>query len=87
MSANPKNFVRDDHCPICGTAMGCATHPTDDDARPKPGDLSFCIYCGSVLAFEDDLRLRKATPSEASSVAEQIAEMREALAKVKGFAA
>lgn len=47
-----------DRCPVCA-------HPFDDatdafgNARPKPGDLSLCIQCGSFLEFRFDLTVRE----------------------------
>jgi hypothetical protein len=52
------------HCPWCGYAMDAATNPNDGATQPKPGDLSVCISCASVLVFNDDLTLRACSPAE-----------------------
>jgi transcription elongation factor Elf1 len=55
-------------CPSCGKlldgAAGVAT-----DARPEPGDVSVCVYCGHLMAFADDLTLRELTAAEMHEIA------------------
>lgn len=38
-------------CPECGHALTIATHIKDDSIKPKDGDISFCINCGSANMF------------------------------------
>ena len=44
-------------CPWCGYQVDAATCATDQNAKPRPGDLSMCLKCLSFLQFGDDLRL------------------------------
>lgn len=45
-------------CPTCGYQVDAATHPVNDKAVPKPGDLSLCMKCGELMTFNDDMTLR-----------------------------
>lgn len=47
-------------CPYCGHNLDAAMsgNPKNPDAVPKPGDVSVCISCASVLVFKPDLTLR-----------------------------
>jgi hypothetical protein len=54
-----------DACPYCGHRVDAAT--TTPGARgtgPCPNDASICIACGSMLIYDDDLRLRRPDPGE-----------------------
>ncbi len=42
-------------CPSCGYRMNAATH-VRGEAVPRPGDLSLCWGCGTVLIFDEALR-------------------------------
>jgi hypothetical protein len=46
--------------------MDCATciDPGEEDARPKPGDLTICIKCGEFLIFGKGYKLRLPTRDE-----------------------
>lgn len=46
-------------CPTCGNLLDGATCPTEEDASPSEGDLSICLYCGTMLEFQADLTLCK----------------------------
>lgn len=48
-------FIQNDACPKCGAFLEMATSIDDSKERPKPGDLSVCIYCGEVLEFGPDM--------------------------------
>jgi hypothetical protein len=50
-------------CPYCETKIN-GQMSTFEDARPAPGDFTLCIICGKVLAFRDDLTVRRLTPAE-----------------------
>ena len=43
-------------CPHCHKVMDAATHE-DRVVRPKPGDISICIYCAGVAQFSPELAL------------------------------
>ena len=48
-------------CPCCGYVIDCAACPERPGAKPRPGDLSLCLGCAEVLAFNQDMTLREAT--------------------------
>lgn len=52
-------------CCECGTVLDAASGP----CRPKEGDLTLCIKCGSLNAFDANLALRKPTDDEIFTVA------------------
>ena len=72
----PDFALPDDHCPACGHEFDAATNMTDT-AAPKPGDLSVCISCATVLEFGFNLkhalfpteRLAKLPPDTLAAVA------------------
>lgn len=39
-------------CPNCSKVLDDATAVHSDTPKPEPGDLSVCIYCGTMLRFE-----------------------------------
>jgi len=43
-------------CPTCGYEPDYASNMTGK-ASPRPGDYSLCINCGTLLVFDDDLKL------------------------------
>jgi hypothetical protein len=47
-------------CCECGHVLDAAT----GKGAPKAGDLSLCVYRGSLNVFDDGLRLRKPTDEE-----------------------
>nr|BDD45905.1 hypothetical protein 10 [bacterium] len=40
-------------CPICGHLFEYATNLNDGNAKPKIGDISFCIKCGAFNQFDE----------------------------------
>lgn len=55
-------------CPSCGSKLNGATDPVGD-ATPSSGDITVCLYCGHILVFTDDLRLRNPTDEEIHEIA------------------
>ena len=55
-------------CLRCGALMDAASHLTDDDATPEPGDVTICLYCGMLMAFSEDLTFRELTEEEITKV-------------------
>ena len=52
-------------CPNCMSRIDSATPAYGNKAaRPSPGDLSVCFYCGQPMMFKDDMRLRLLTEQE-----------------------
>lgn len=49
-------------CRRCGKALDAASG--SGDAVPTPGDVSVCMYCGTLAVFTDELRLRETTVDE-----------------------
>lgn len=41
-------------CPTCGSKLDASTCITDKDILPEKGDLSICVYCGTLLEYEDN---------------------------------
>jgi len=58
--------VPEGRCPWCGHRFDAAmaADPKKPDATPKPGDVSVCISCASILVFTAQLTLRAAMPGE-----------------------
>ena len=50
-------------CPVCGSLLDAASS-IDHDKKPKPGDVSICIYCAYPLIFEENYRIREPTDEE-----------------------
>lgn len=55
------------NCPYCGHEFNRASSLTSKD-RPSPGDLTLCIKCSLVMAFDDDLRVRPLNADELKSL-------------------
>lgn len=53
-------------CLNCGQKLECAS---DGDNSPNPGDVTVCLYCGHIMSFANDLRLRELTDAEVLAVA------------------
>lgn len=45
-------------CPKCGADINAATSVDGVYAKPAENDLSVCLSCGNMLAFNNDLTLR-----------------------------
>ncbi len=41
-------------CPKCGALLDGATYVGEEQRIPNPGDLSVCIYCGTVTQFAEN---------------------------------
>lgn len=54
-------------CPKCHHRMDGAYNPCGAEA-PAPGDITVCINCGGILAFDDALHLRLANDAELKEV-------------------
>lgn len=52
-------------CPACNYHMDATTKAYGDgDAKPKQGDVSMCLMCGTLMVFNADLTVRKPTTDE-----------------------
>ena len=47
----------DQRCPAC-TSICTAATGLEQDEPPNPGDFTVCIFCGTLLKFEEGLALR-----------------------------
>ena len=52
------------YCPGCNYRFDRATSTFDDQVRPKPGDITICIKCATVLIFNGDMSARLATDGD-----------------------
>ena len=50
-------------CLNCNQSLDAAS-AFDEKARPSPNDLTVCLYCSHLMAFDDDLNLRPLTDAE-----------------------
>ena len=50
-------------CETCGQLLDAVTH-VNGPAKPSPGDLSICVYCGTLTVFNNELRRRALTGKE-----------------------
>jgi hypothetical protein len=50
-------------CLRCGKRLDSAT-PMNGAITPAPGDISICLGCGHVMAYDDDLMFRELTAKE-----------------------
>jgi hypothetical protein len=55
-------------CLSCGKPLDGATC-VGRDAAPDPGDITICIYCGHIMVFDDNLKLRELSDEEVREVA------------------
>lgn len=62
--------VPDSYCTACKHPLTGATEVNTgaDPGPPTPGCYTFCIYCGHLMVFGDDLRLRDLKPDEVDEI-------------------
>jgi hypothetical protein len=51
-----QGYVKANNCPHCGETLGAFTGMTNDKdvlILPCEGDLTVCLYCKTVLKFQD----------------------------------
>lgn len=51
-------------CPKCNEPVTGASVLSGEQVDPVSGDLSICVYCLSLLTYNDDLTSRVLTPDE-----------------------
>lgn len=44
------------HCPKCKVLLDGATN-TQGEIGPRGGDLTICVYCSTLLKFDDNIQL------------------------------
>lgn len=47
----------EDACPVCTERVDAVTGIDNPDVQPRPGDVSICFYCATVLRFDTELLL------------------------------
>lgn len=55
-------------CPYCDVDLDAAG--SYEGKTPDPGDLTVCVSCASLLAYGDDMRLRKVVPADLADLPE-----------------
>lgn len=50
-------------CLHCGEHLDQATNAISDD-MPSPNDITICLHCGHLMAFDDDLKFRPLNKDE-----------------------
>lgn len=64
-------------CPGCGKIIN-ATSDAKNRGRPRPGDLTLAICCGTILRFDLLLKLKAVTPAELEALPQStLAELKE----------
>lgn len=71
MNTENQNPLPISKCPVCGYKMDSATCVGDERAMPRPNEISLCLKCGEVMAFNDDLSLRQASLNDLIDVPER----------------
>ena len=73
-------------CPCCHAKLTGASGIQDETSVPEPGDLSICLYCGTILEYEEGFFLHVATDetlsrlnSEEPEVYIQLIQMRDSI--------
>lgn len=69
MKTGMDQHVPPSSCTNCSKPLDGATSVGAEDGVPDPGDVTVCIYCGHIMAFDEDLYLRDLTAAEQIDVA------------------
>ena len=66
---NPKSYIlaAKSPCPECGAMLEAATSVLGTTG-PTPGDMTICYKCRALLAFGENLVLRRCTDDELSQM-------------------
>lgn len=64
----PALRVPESSCTKCGENMN-GTAGIGNDTTPDPGDTAVCFYCGHIMVFGEDLKLRDPTGKEMIEIA------------------
>lgn len=54
------HYLPERSCPNCGHALSWTTNLQDDE-QPEPDDLTICLFCESVLVFDQAMALQRLT--------------------------
>lgn len=69
MRVGKSKRIRESRCTSCGKQLTGAMVVDDRTRTPKPGDVSVCMWCGHIMAFDAELALRDLTDDEVRKVA------------------
>lgn len=61
-------LTKKNNCPKCNFVLDAATSLEDICTKPRPGDITICINCGSVLKFTEDFSLEALSEEEISNL-------------------
>lgn len=53
-------------CPCCGAKLDAVSGISDEGSIPEPGDFSICLYCGTILEYEEGFFLHVASDESLS---------------------
>lgn len=68
LSIGPHLRVKESKCTACGMKADGATCIEGNHA-PSAGDVTVCVKCGHIMAFDTDLMLRELTNKEMIEIA------------------
>lgn len=51
-------------CPKCNAKLDGVTEMGEGDGLPNPGDVSVCLYCATILRFDDALVPKEITADD-----------------------
>lgn len=58
------NVIPSHHCPCCQRKLDCATYMGKEKRKPKPSDLTICMYCTTLLQFDESLCVKELSAQE-----------------------
>lgn len=61
------SHLQSDKCPVCRAILNAASGINNSGA-PVEGDLTICVYCGTILVYGDKMKLRVATTPEMENI-------------------
>lgn len=67
--SNSRIHTPKSQCPKCRRLLDAASSVEAPKARPSPGDCTVCIYCRSILEFDNSLKLIFAKDSTLKKIA------------------
>lgn len=64
----PEVRLPETNCLDCGRVLDCA-NSIGGKSKPSPGDITVCLMCGHLMAFNKDLTMRPLTDAEIIAIA------------------
>lgn len=56
-----KVSINEKSCPSCKVILNDIAHIEGEEVLPKPGDISICFKCGTILEFTPKMNFKFAT--------------------------